>query len=706
MVAMEGGQAELEELARTAYETPASSGAASVEFFGASLLQGLNGTYTKPAHDWIVAASNGQGETAGLVLNGRPRYEKPGEVLHQPTWHLFYGWAERWGRFGQAGWFLSDELPPEQEPVVNYWMFNPSSAAATPDLCRATWETRGGRRDKRLFCEDAMAQSGSSGHGLGASMAAEGFLEEELWPTQGAAAVDGQSCAPAAARAAKAARPPRAASAPSAGTIEPREWQAQLGEDEWEEPVDEEIAGELPPAEEPEREVPEVEAPSEARPARAAGTSSAGKSRGRSRRAGAAEETILQHAPGFVVVSRRKPLPGSTPSSKPEEAAEERRRRRACQRQAAEDEERRRLAAEAPSTGSRAHQPEAPGDSLGQCPMGPESLGAASALVDGWSRLASLHEKPCLFKRIQPDDVVAETSAGNYWFLSACAAVANYPAWIQAMFGRTTRLSPEGRYSVRLYHPGKQEFVRVRIDDRVPTRRDCPVFAGITGDGELWVALVEKAFARLCGSYAKTEWGTVAYGLLYLCGGRAAESWSRLGPKKWRRASTVWRGGASAGLERESSEGLVVDGQQHDAGQLWATLRGHLARCHPVVCGVDPRREEACGLHRDRCYSLLAAREVPVTPGKALRMLLLRNPFGVSEWQGRWGDTSDAWEQHPAVAELLEARQASDGTFWMPYHEFLRHFDAVDVVRKPMPVQGCHRALCAGAREGLGLHGA
>ena len=35
------------------------------------------------------------------------------------------------------------------------------------------------------------------------------------------------------------------------------------------------------------------------------------------------------------------------------------------------------------------------------------------------------------------------------------------------------------------------------------------------------------------------------------------------------------------------------------------------------------------------------------------KMVRLRNPWGVFEWKGDWGDHSKLWEQHPDIAKKV-----------------------------------------------------
>jgi len=234
----------------------------------------------------------------------------------------------------------------------------------------------------------------------------------------------------------------------------------------------------------------------------------------------------------------------------------------------------------------------------------------------------------------------------------------------------------------------------VVIDDYVPTTLDkTPAFAGITGGGEIWVALVEKAFAKMCTSYAHTQWGLNAHGMHYLCGGEFAASWTRLGPDRWKRSCTVWYGKKRDTIDRVHCEGSVADGAWHDADELWGALRMCMERCYPVACGVDKAKMVATGLLADRSYSMIEAQEIAVEDGTIFRIVCLRNPYGIGEWQGRWSDASEAWSRNPAVKVALGHQKKDDGLFWMSFTDLLKHFDAIDYVRKSMPIQGasCHK---------------
>ena len=78
---------------------------------------------------------------------------------------------------------------------------------------------------------------------------------------------------------------------------------------------------------------------------------------------------------------------------------------------------------------------------------------------------------------------------------------------------------------MRLWDGLQHKFVRISVDDRFPcsplsgkgARGGKPLFTNPNG-GEIWVCLLEKAFAKLSGSYANIEGGHVLWALEAMTG--------------------------------------------------------------------------------------------------------------------------------------------------------------------------------------------
>lgn len=81
----------------------------------------------------------------------------------------------------------------------------------------------------------------------------------------------------------------------------------------------------------------------------------------------------------------------------------------------------------------------------------------------------------------------------------------------------------------------------------------------------------------------------------------------------------------------------------------------------------------------NHAYTLLEAREVPEGIGEKVKLLKLRNPWGMREWSGPWSDGSDEWKTkagQKAKADLQYV-EADDGTFYISWDDFQACFNSL-----------------------------
>ena len=104
---------------------------------------------------------------------------------------------------------------------------------------------------------------------------------------------------------------------------------------------------------------------------------------------------------------------------------------------------------------------------------------------------------------------------GNCYFLATLSSVAEFPFRIKAMFD-TQDINDAGIYKVRFYINGQD--TPVIIDDYLPVKEDGKLAFASCKDGELWVALLEKAWAKLHGTYVRTEGGLPSFAAFHTMG--------------------------------------------------------------------------------------------------------------------------------------------------------------------------------------------
>jgi hypothetical protein len=90
---------------------------------------------------------------------------------------------------------------------------------------------------------------------------------------------------------------------------------------------------------------------------------------------------------------------------------------------------------------------------------------------------------------------------GDCWLLSAFACLAEFEGAVKRSFVNTT-YSVYGKYRVRLWCKLKRRWMVVEVDDQFPCKKGSakPMFADPHGT-ELWVLVLEKAFAKFVGTY-------------------------------------------------------------------------------------------------------------------------------------------------------------------------------------------------------------
>lgn len=146
-----------------------------------------------------------------------------------------------------------------------------------------------------------------------------------------------------------------------------------------------------------------------------------------------------------------------------------------------------------------------------------------------WRRPRELSSKP---QFVAPPGTQTENGAsadlssgkmGDRW-LVACLGVLHsckglfYRA-VPADQGFTTEQGYCGAFRFRLWWCG--EWTEVVVDDRLPTVNGRLAFVHSPRTDQYWAALLEKAYAKLHGSYEALKYGTLLDGLADLTGGVA-----------------------------------------------------------------------------------------------------------------------------------------------------------------------------------------
>jgi hypothetical protein len=259
-----------------------------------------------------------------------------------------------------------------------------------------------------------------------------------------------------------------------------------------------------------------------------------------------------------------------------------------------------------------------------------------------WKRAKEIFNyKPYyVFKdNIEPADV-KQQDLGNCYFVSAVASVAEFPRLIYQLF-RTTSVNLNGYYELVLFIDGEWQVIILDDYFAVKSGSSATRFAAPNGE-ELWVMLLEKAWAKINGGYAN------------IVGGEEKDSFYAL-------------------------TGFVSDFFDHkkiSLDELWVSISSAEINNEIMSAstpnGKSPDEKLPNGLILGHAYTLLGTVTI-IKNGKQVRLVNLRNPWGEKEWNGDWSDYSSLWTPElKKNAKFLEAK--NDGIFFMTLEDFFTNF--------------------------------
>lgn len=271
-----------------------------------------------------------------------------------------------------------------------------------------------------------------------------------------------------------------------------------------------------------------------------------------------------------------------------------------------------------------------------------------------WMRpyeLVGSEQTPQLMVDGMTRDDIQQGSLGDCWYLSSCAAVSQQERFMSKIMPRNQVLFGDGYKGIvhfRFWRFG--EWVDVFIDDRLPTTDGKLIYAHCTDTEEFWVALIEKAYAKLHGSYEAIEGGQTMDALVDLTGGLAERyDLDAQDPNMYRLLMRAHKSGAFIACSRKGD---------------WR--RSNVADANGLVSG--------------HAYTITGISRITHQMGEE-KLLRIRNPWGDgTEWKGAWSDEDSNWQWVDVEVKAMLGLQAKDdGEFWMSYRDFCRQFQEVTI---------------------------
>ena len=257
-----------------------------------------------------------------------------------------------------------------------------------------------------------------------------------------------------------------------------------------------------------------------------------------------------------------------------------------------------------------------------------------------WVRYKSLmaSEGEKLVAKFGPNDVL-QGELNDSAFLSCVSALAEFVGRTDSLF-ITKQLNNVGCYMLAGYIMGKR--YKIIMDDKLPvsTTNGQLLFAKQSGS-ETWPLLLEKAWAKINGSYYRTKDTDEADALAFLTGAPCEKVYS----------AQVKEEDFGKRLAEVDSKNYIMIG-----------------RCDS---SLDGKLYTDAGLFKGFHYSLISVSMVNYND-KDTYVLRLRNPVGQYEWKGAWSDKWEGWNKK--LRSKLKAPDTDDGFFYMEISDYMKFF--------------------------------
>ena len=234
---------------------------------------------------------------------------------------------------------------------------------------------------------------------------------------------------------------------------------------------------------------------------------------------------------------------------------------------------------------------------------------------------------------IAVEDIVQGKICDCY-FLSVLGSLCKFPELVENLFYFKEK-TKEHIYGIYFYINGHKKLVL--IDDYLP-------YVGVgfkqfamskSEENEIWVALMEKAWAKVNGNYIRIG-----------CGGSPNEVFDV--------------------LTEAYSEEIAIKPNIKDV--LWNKLIDGANKGFVMTAGTSSNDDvEDVGLSQGHAFTVLGIHEI-----KGEKVIRLRNPWGEGEFNGDWSDYSSKWTED--LKQKYKYYEKEDGDFFMGYNDFMKYF--------------------------------
>ncbi|XP_062981463.1 calpain-13 [Elgaria multicarinata webbii] len=265
-----------------------------------------------------------------------------------------------------------------------------------------------------------------------------------------------------------------------------------------------------------------------------------------------------------------------------------------------------------------------------------------------WLRPTELLSNPHLIVDGMSRFDIVQGQVGDCWVLAALGSLTLQKRFLGNVVPKDQGFEQNyaGIFHFRFWYFG--HWVDVVIDDRLPFLNGRYLSVHPHRKNEFWPPLLEKAYAKLRGSYQKLHWGFISEALV------------------------DFTGGVEVSFNLKSPSSFLHEIVKNAANS------GCLMGCTTPEAESRDNIELKNGIVLGHAYTVVSATEVPYMDGKE-HLIRIWNPWGHGEWKGAWSDSSGEWDRVPKQYKKTLYENKDNGEFWMSCKDFQENFTTLCV---------------------------
>ncbi|XP_041820264.1 calpain-9 [Chelmon rostratus] len=267
-----------------------------------------------------------------------------------------------------------------------------------------------------------------------------------------------------------------------------------------------------------------------------------------------------------------------------------------------------------------------------------------------WKRPTELCSNPKFIVGSADRTDICQGQLGDCWLLAAIASLTLKKDALARVVPHDQDFDHRyaGIFHFQFWQHNK--WLDIVVDDRLPSVRDKLIMLHSASNNEFWSALLEKAYAKLHGSYESLKGGSTMEAMEDFTGGVGEIFETKKAPDN---LFSIMK----KALDRGSMMGCSID----------------------ISSSAESEAKTTTGLVKGHAYSITGMEQVNYR-GKMVQLIRIRNPWGQVEWNGPWSDKSREWGYiDRAEKDRILQNSTDDGEFWMEFEDFKRNYDKVEI---------------------------